>query len=1163
MQVPVNSPSDSFINRMNDIVQAKYVMLDDDSKVQVTKAFPFYIEKFKELFGLSHKANSEKIENALVTELQNNNELLTDSKNLPLLGNIAQKCLLILGNKKTHSKHEALAQEINKIINDIHQSQEFSKEKSFQVLKKDGRIENINPLSSSLKTTEASVIESVQRDETSKNKDVAELPGHNAQLQEELQHYQEFQRKVKENQEVLEKTLQSYLEKDFSGIKVEVKNGDKGVFIQVTGSDKDLGFEATALGVYITAALRVVAPQIDVTTINSKKENGNTLVTIPIGTSELMRFDKAALLTFSINTMTSLQEEILRDVDKIILNLQKMCEINSINDIDLKWRSVNIGQSYFNKKTFYFQNDKAYKSYGNPVEGISISYNTETKMLLLNSLPIQTEKEAMLIQDFFKTLNTFSSDLESSKIIPQDSPLMTKTFDNFALTPERNQFSLQVGIKRKINQIRHSLEEKMNISENSIKEFLTGKFKVKIQKDVFEIMDLTDALSIKQDEKGELTVNDYSDRNIEQEQLIYDLLQQVGAAVNNQSNDVNSFIEKAKKFFPPKLIPIQLAKPEPPIVLKELNQAIPPLKKGQNVTSEQLIAAINKFKAVAPRQPNEEKVYELRIKDLPLVDIVHRSDGLFYIQHHSVYMQYGREGSGSISIKNNEVRIGNSGTFNQRQLNAAYSVLHAISTEDTQEIEDAFLLLKAANATSFDNIHTSKLIDIPILFEGINNNSDLLPRKLYQIFYEENPDEAPQACIISTSNWIPKNFVAQDDGSLISFSEHLMKRKKPFALGVKWEDLIQFGNMIRNEITQMEAALHSFFVPMSLMEMTVDALWMGRFPFPSCPLEPGKGRSYILSTSIQPDMEYDGNQAVILALCGLDAEEIKGEKLDPSYIFPAPQQKQDSNKRKAHDFLLQKYMIFNLYSKGTKPKKEDIETVDLDFLNKMIHEGNPSDLVGKAIVVNGKTISLEAMFNFYKEQLACELLALENQCSQGYIFTIDPPSLFIQAIGGARNAPFLNRLQALAMKQLIQEGKIKNMKAVAFNNYADEKMIELYKAITKDHHIQAYPKVVDPKKGSKGLFAPNGKCLIDPNDPSVIVLHNNSDGFGYNLENEGETSLDGLMGCMSNASCVYEKSREDLTRHIFTQQEWLRLRELRKKFLELENREQETSAQTS
>lgn len=45
---------------------------------------------------------------------------------------------------------------------------------------------------------------------------------------------------------------------------------------------------------------------------------------------------------------------------------------------------------------------------------------------------------------------------------------------------------------------------------------------------------------------------------------------------------------------------------------------------------------------------------------------------------------------------------------------------------------------------------------------------------------------------------------------------------------------------------------------------------------------------------------------------------------------------------------------------------------------------------------------------------------------------------------------------------------------------------------------------------------------------TTLVLHNNSDGFGQNIETEGVSSLDGALGVYSSAAAGLHRKRKDL-----------------------------------
>ena len=163
---------------------------------------------------------------------------------------------------------------------------------------------------------------------------------------------------------------------------------------------------------------------------------------------------------------------------------------------------------------------------------------------------------------------------------------------------------------------------------------------------------------------------------------------------------------------------------------------------------------------------------------------------------------------------------------------------------------------------------------------------------------------------------------------------------------------------------------------------------------------------------------------------------------------------------------------------------------------------------------------MEMMFNIYVEQLKNEFGGLERICPQGYVYTIDPPSIFAKALGGAE---ILNRFQALAFKWLNHNRSLSHLKCVGFNNYADPGCLEFFQdALGK---IPVVPK--------RSLFQGPGGSYSGP-QKHALVIHNNSDGFGQNIENQKATSLDGVVGCYSDAARVLDRRRTDLCSQVFS-----------------------------
>lgn len=134
---PPNS-NQNFLKRMAEIAEADYLILDEASHIQVTGAIPFYVEKFKELFGWSDKVNLKNLEKALVEELELNQDLLTSNEHIGLVQEIAKKCHLIPNDTKSFAEHTQLALLIQKITIKIRAHESLS-EKKEMVLKNQGQ----------------------------------------------------------------------------------------------------------------------------------------------------------------------------------------------------------------------------------------------------------------------------------------------------------------------------------------------------------------------------------------------------------------------------------------------------------------------------------------------------------------------------------------------------------------------------------------------------------------------------------------------------------------------------------------------------------------------------------------------------------------------------------------------------------------------------------------------------------------------------------------------------------------------------------------------------------------------------------------------------------------------------------------------------------------
>lgn len=378
------------------------------------------------------------------------------------------------------------------------------------------------------------------------------------------------------------------------------------------------------------------------------------------------------------------------------------------------------------------------------------------------------------------------------------------------------------------------------------------------------------------------------------------------------------------------------------------------------------------------------------------------------------------------------------------------------------------------------------------------------PRK----WYLNNPSRVPPPSI-SSSEFIPEPMI-----------EHLMRKKKNSALGVKFQS---FGTP-PDEITNMEGALHTFVTPLVRAFVHGDYIYRGGHGMIKfVPVDNmQQARVVIVSAQIQPDFE---GPDVLLALAALEEQSLVGSSLPDDFVIPDAAVKQIDVERAVYDISLKRHMVKHLKQEARLPairKAADASTV-VAILENFIHTSvlNIAPIAGSYIQLRGGAIlSLELLFNTAVHQLRNELSALEALCPQGYVYTSDPPSIFAQEIG----ATILNRLQFAALKYLAEENTFSNMRAFAFNDYAEPEAIRLLKvALASQRHVLVVSKQ-NLFKGPRGTYA-----ALPGTEGSLLVIHNNSDGFGQNIETEWERgSMDGAIGANSSAAASLKRDRSDL-----------------------------------
>lgn len=373
-----------------------------------------------------------------------------------------------------------------------------------------------------------------------------------------------------------------------------------------------------------------------------------------------------------------------------------------------------------------------------------------------------------------------------------------------------------------------------------------------------------------------------------------------------------------------------------------------------------------------------------------------------------------------------------------------------------------------------------------------------------------------------------------------------MRRKKNGALGVKW--------LKGDDITNMEGAMHTFITPViSRCEIIGDYRYNPVFGGHSIdrfgdtlqrPSTDGSKRKYqlarfvVLSASVQMDFE---NTRVMLSACMLEESETIGHDLssDSAWVILDKQAKQDDKQRRAYDESLRQHIIYHLTEARRLPARKSVkglldinETIQLleSFITTPIID-NTGQIVGKFTGLdNRQIVSVEILFNTAIQQAKNELAALEVLCPQGYIYTYDPASIFARKIG----AKILNRLMLAALKHLSDHYKFENMRVFGFNDYADRGAISLLcSALRKQEHVIVTSKqdLFNGAGGAQGLY---DVTHIPQARGAMLVIHNNSDGFGQNIETEAMVgSLDGAIGSSSSAAASLERNRKDLLEFIW------------------------------
>ncbi|EPE35904.1 hypothetical protein GLAREA_05242 [Glarea lozoyensis ATCC 20868] len=394
------------------------------------------------------------------------------------------------------------------------------------------------------------------------------------------------------------------------------------------------------------------------------------------------------------------------------------------------------------------------------------------------------------------------------------------------------------------------------------------------------------------------------------------------------------------------------------------------------------------------------------------------------------------------------------------------------------------------------------------------------PRK----HYLNNSAELPPP-LISSSSFIPHSMTA-----------HLMRRKKTSALGVKFETRCQ------DEITDMEGALHTFVTPVvPLCHIVGDYRYQYGHGVSNFGVTNGKTlvRDVVMSASIHMDFE---TKLVMLAVCKLGYEEFLGVDAGEWEILGVDE-KQDEKLRRQYDRVLRSHLVYHLTRDHRLPPRSaakgllNVEEA-IALLEELISSSSEigDSLIDKFVEIQyGDFISLELLINTAIQQARNEFSALEALCPQGYVYTYNPASIFAATIG----PDLLNRLLLAAMRVLSDHNTFANMKVFAFNDYTDTKAVVLAKLALCKQESVLVASTTELFQGEKdqydiSKFAESHKATGRKLEDAMLVIHNNSDGFGQNIESEHASgSLDGAIGANSSAAASLKRDRDDLLDFMF------------------------------
>ena len=385
--------------------------------------------------------------------------------------------------------------------------------------------------------------------------------------------------------------------------------------------------------------------------------------------------------------------------------------------------------------------------------------------------------------------------------------------------------------------------------------------------------------------------------------------------------------------------------------------------------------------------------------------------------------------------------------------------------------------------------------------------------------------------VIASSPFIPDNLV-----------EHLMRNKRDSAITTKY--------LAGTAITNAEAALHSFVTALVPAAACGDYAWHGAHSVVELgPTRDGRrrrARRIVLSTALHQDFE-DGQVAE--TFFAVARAPISGQDLyvGGSFSIPTVAQKEEDLQRAAYDFRLKRHAVRHLVSSGALPSLGSLphppwSSAQATTLLKRLLSNSPSVPPSAAcrnrclVLESGTVLSLDMLVGAYIACLTNELSALEALCSLdegGYAYTFSPPAIFARRLP----ADLSTLLVLCAVREVVlaaDEGPphdpvprpaLPAMRLFALGTHlpALAALLPLARAVLPPHVVVLARDDLFPAEHGGTLALPP-EC-----DGATLVVHNNSDAFGQNIESEAAGgSLDGVLGAWTDASRSLRRDREDL-----------------------------------